>query len=64
MKKRTVFFPAPPAILFAVLLALVLSAWEPAENVLMTPWGETVTPENAWREYPQGLYSRTGKTTT
>ena len=53
MKKRTVFFSAFLAILFAVLLAPVLSAWEPAENVLMTEWGEKVTPDNAWRVYPR-----------
>lgn len=40
-------------LLFAVLFAPLLSAWEPAENVLMTEWGEKVTPENAWREYPR-----------
>ena len=39
--------------LFLFLLTPALSAWEPAENVLMTPWGETVTPENAWQGYPR-----------
>ena len=53
MKKRTSFSSAFLAVLFAVLLAPALSAWEPAENVLMTEWGEKVTPENAWREYPR-----------
>ena len=53
MKKRTILSGALLAILFAVLLAPSLSAWEPAENVLMTEWGEKVTPENAWREYPR-----------
>ena len=53
MKKRTSFSSAFLAILFAVLLAPALSAWEPAENVLITEWGEKVTPENAWREYPR-----------
>lgn len=41
------------ALLFAVLLAPALLAWEPTENVLMTEWGEKVTPENAWRDYPR-----------
>ena len=53
MKKRTVLSSVFLAILFAVLLAPALSAWEPAENVLMTEWGEKVTPGNAWREYPR-----------
>ena len=34
MKKRTSFSSAFLAVLFAVLLAPALSAWEPAENVL------------------------------
>ena len=53
MKKRTILSAALLAILFVVLLAPALSAREPAENVLMTEWGEKVTPENAWREYPR-----------
>ena len=53
MKKHTVFSAEFLVILFAVLLAPALSAWEPAENVLMTEWGEKVAPENAWREYPR-----------
>ena len=53
MKKRTVLFSAFLVILLTLLLAPALSAWEPAENVLMTEWGEKVTPENAWREYPR-----------
>ena len=27
--------------------------WVPAAVSIMTPWGEKVTPENAWREYPR-----------
>ena len=30
-----------------------LAAWKPAPAPLMTVWGEKVTPENAWREYPR-----------
>ncbi len=54
------------AVLFACMLGVFATfaqdavsttpaphAWQAAENVLMTPWGETVTPENAWREYPR-----------
>ena len=53
MKKRTVLSSVFLAILFAVLFTPALSGWEPAENVLMTEWGEKVTPEKAWREYPR-----------
>ena len=58
MKKRTVLSSVLSALLFAVLHAPALSAWEPAENVLMTEWGEKVTPENAWREYPRPQMAR------
>jgi hypothetical protein len=39
-----------------ILLAGLLQAaepWKPAPVTLMTPWGEKVTPANAWREYPR-----------
>ncbi len=29
------------------------SDWQPAEHTMLTPWGEKVTPKNAWREYPR-----------
>jgi hypothetical protein len=45
------------ALTFLVTLLLVSRAiaqeWKPAPVTLMTPWGERVTPENAWREYPR-----------
>lgn len=28
-------------------------AWEPVSGSMLTPWGEEVTPENAWSEYPR-----------
>jgi beta-galactosidase/beta-glucuronidase len=44
----------------AVLLAAILASpalaeedWAPAKARLMTEWGEKVTPDNAWREYPR-----------
>ena len=32
--------------------------WKPAPVTLMTQWGEKVTPENAWREYPRPQFVR------
>ena len=29
------------------------SSWKPAENAMLTIWGEKVTPDNAWRDYPR-----------
>ncbi len=39
---------------FVVCLAAgAIAGWKLAPAPLMTPWGEQVTPENAWREYPR-----------
>ncbi|MBK1879766.1 glycoside hydrolase family 2 protein [Pelagicoccus mobilis] len=27
--------------------------WKPVEGTMLTEWGQTVTPENAWTEYPR-----------
>ena len=42
-------------VMFAAVVAVTLGAqaYAPAKNPLMTEWGEKVTPENAWREYPR-----------
>ena len=42
-------------MLFAAVVAVTMGAWayQPAKSPLMTKWGEKVTPENAWREYPR-----------
>lgn len=29
------------------------SDWKPAENTMLTRWGESVTPDNVWQEYPR-----------
>ncbi len=29
------------------------AGWKPVPSALMTSWGKTVTPENAWRDYPR-----------
>jgi beta-galactosidase/beta-glucuronidase len=44
----------------ALLGASVASAedWKPARPRLMTEWGEKVTPENAWTEYPRPQFVR------
>ena len=34
-------------------LAMTAAAYAPAKSPLMTPWGEKITPANAWREYPR-----------
>lgn len=46
------------AVAVAVIAFLVegmgrARAWEPAASPLMTPWGEKLTPEDAWSEYPR-----------
>ena len=42
-------------MLFAAVAAVTMGAgaYAPAKSPLMTDWGEKVTPENAWREYPR-----------
>ena len=34
-------------------VAVAVQAYQPAQVPLMTPWGEKITVENAWREYPR-----------
>ena len=38
---------------FAAMSALMCAAYTQAPVGLKTPWGEKVTPANAWREYPR-----------
>jgi len=42
------------------LLSVILFAqkWAPAGNKLKTSWGEKVTPENVWQEYPRPQFER------
>ena len=42
-------------MLFVAVAAVTMGAqaYAPAKSPLMTEWGEKVTPENAWREYPR-----------
>ena len=41
----------------AALVAAAAGAWQQAPG-MKTPWGEKVTPENAWREYPRPQMAR------
>jgi len=43
------------SLLFIVVTA---QAWQPATNSMLTPWGEKVSPRNAWREYPRPDFVR------
>ena len=42
-------------MLFVTVTAVTMGAWAyaPVKCSLMTEWGEKVTPQNAWREYPR-----------
>lgn len=50
-----------PAFVRTVALVVALAAsgaapahdWQPTESPLMTPWGETLTPQDAWPQYPR-----------
>ncbi len=39
--------------LVSVVGAVAAFGWEAAKTPLMTEWGEKMTPETAWREYPR-----------
>lgn len=40
-------------------LATALAAdWQPVAGKMLTPWGETVSPANAWTEYPRPQFAR------
>ena len=32
--------------------------WKPAENTMLTPWGEKLDPDHVWQEYPRPAASR------
>ncbi len=50
------------AVVCLGLVAALCGGWAPAPSPLMTPWGEKVTVENAWREYPRPQMVREGWT--
>lgn len=46
-------------LVLAVLTVVAQSpSWQPAPVTLKTSWGEKVTPDNAWREYPRPQFVR------
>jgi hypothetical protein len=51
------------AVLFTAALASLcaadLKSWRPAPDSMLTAWGEQLTPETAWREYPRPALART-----
>ena len=44
--------------IFFVIISAAAQQWKPAPVTLMTEWGERVTPDNAWREYPRPQFAR------
>jgi beta-galactosidase/beta-glucuronidase len=44
--------------IFLVTGSAAAQQWKPAPVSLMTQWGEQVTPDNAWREYPRPQFVR------
>lgn len=43
-----------------LLVAVSAAAWQPVPGQMLSPWGEKVTPDNAWREYPRPAFVRQG----
>ena len=41
------------ALLLVCLSAAAIADWKPADNPIMTKWGENLDPENVWQEYPR-----------
>lgn len=50
----------PKAILAAALMAMApaMSAWNPVGDKIKTTWGEQLTPDNVWQEYPRPIMER------
>ena len=47
------------AVVLLVSMPLIAAEnWKPANPKLLTEWGEQVTPENAWTEYPRPQFVR------
>ena len=45
-------------LLFCIAVSASAQTWKPAPVTLRTTWGEKVTPDNAWREYPRPQFVR------
>jgi beta-galactosidase/beta-glucuronidase len=39
-------------------ISIIASAYSPAEGRMMTRWGQEVTPQNVWQEYPRPQFER------
>lgn len=50
------------SLMLALFCASTALAWQPPSGSMLTEWGEQVTPENAWREYPRPAMAREGWT--
>ena len=44
---------AMSAVLLWVTPTLSQADWEPAAHTMLTEWGEAVTPDSVWKEYPR-----------
>ncbi|VGO13322.1 Beta-galactosidase [Pontiella desulfatans] len=51
-------FTITSAALCAHLSLAGASDWKPAENTMLTPWGEKLDPANVWPEYPRPQMER------
>jgi beta-galactosidase/beta-glucuronidase len=61
MKPLSIFLTSKAGwLLLSVLFAhpSTLLAWQPVAGRLLTPWGEKVTPQNVWAEYPRPSFAR------
>lgn len=56
MKPRHV--PFLLAVFVALAAAGVAQTWKPVAGKMLTPWGEKLTVENAWTEYPRPEFAR------
>ncbi len=43
----------PITIFLCISLSSYAGDWQPANNTMLTSWGEKVTPGNAWQDYPR-----------
>ena len=55
LKPITLFITA---VLLVSMPLIAAENWKPANPKLLTEWGEQVTPENAWTEYPRPQFVR------
>ena len=40
-------------LLIVCMSVSVMAEWKPADNPIMTKWGENLDPDNVWQEYPR-----------